>query len=134
MDYQESTGRFSEVLIGIVTALISLVFFGLIYLIVINATLSVVSVVGFFVLALIGYWFAQISYRLLLQKQRNNGGLISPIALKFWCVVFAISSVGFLIFAAFEKDINAMFSAAVILPACWFGWKLANKRKQRNGI
>ncbi|WP_100658831.1 hypothetical protein [Alteromonas flava] len=133
MDYQESTGRFSEVLLGIVTFLISLVFFGLIFLVASNASLSFASIGGSIVLALTGFWFAQLAYRLIFRKHRKTGGLISPFAIKFWCAIFGIFSIFFLIFAVFETDINAMVSAAVMLPACWYGWKLADKRQQRNG-
>lgn len=132
MDYQGSTGRFSEVIFGIITFLISLIFFGIIFLVATNASLSLGSIGGSIALGLTGFWFAQIAYRLTFRKHRKTGGLISPLAIKFWCVVFGIFSLVFMIFGFFEADINAVFSAAVMLPACWYGWKLAEKRQRRN--
>jgi amino acid permease len=132
-EYQESAGRFTEVLVGFVTSFISLIFMLLIALIVKEASLSIASVLGSFFLALLAYWFGQLSFRLIFNKPKPHGGLLSPIAIKVGCVVFGICSVLFLIFGIIEGELNAVLSAAVMLPACWYGWQLACKRQKRNG-
>lgn len=132
-EYQESAGRFTEILVGFVTSSISLIFVLLIALIVREASLSLASVLGSFFLALLAYWFGQLSLRLIFNKPKRHGGLLSPIAIKVSCVVFGICSVLFLMFGITEGEFNAVVSAAVMLPACWYGWQLANKRQKRNG-
>jgi membrane associated rhomboid family serine protease len=131
MNYQDSTGRSSEVMFGIITFFIALIFFALVLMIMTNASLSLASVGGSVVLAAIGGWFAQLSYRLVLHKPRTTGGLLSPFALKFWCVFFGVTSCGSLVFALITAKFDAAVGAAVMLPACWYGWKLADHR-QRN--
>lgn len=59
MDYQDPTGRSSELMFGIITFLIALVLFALVLMIMTNASLSLASVGGAVVLAAIGGWFAQ---------------------------------------------------------------------------
>ena len=133
MDYQANTGRLSEVLIGIVTTFISLIFFGLVFILFDNGKTSFAAAVGVLALSFLGLWFALLSYRLLFHKPKKYGGLISPLALKFWCVVFGLSSTVFLLFGILELNIKAVFSSIIMLPACWYGWQLANKRQRRNG-
>ena len=131
LDYHGSTTRFGEITIGLVTSAIALIFFLLVYMVFDNASLSFGSMVGTLVLSILGYWFATLSYRLLLNKPRSTGGLISPIAIKIWCLLFAIGAVAFFVISLFEESLEGIISAVTPLPACWFGWKLANKRQHQ---
>jgi hypothetical protein len=101
-EYQESAGRFTEVLVGFITGFISLIFLLLIGLIVKEASFSLASVLGSFFLALCAYWFGQLSFRLILNKPKPHGGLLSPIAIKVGCVVLGICSILFLFFGIME--------------------------------
>lgn len=134
MDYQANTGRFSEIIVGIVTTSISLIFFGLVLIIFVKGEASFAAAIGILASSSLGIWFALLSYRLLFHKPKKYGGLISPLALKFWCVVFGLFSSVFLLFGILELNTKAVFSSIIMLPACFYGWQLANKRQRRSGI
>jgi len=131
--YQEPVGRFTEISVGFVASFISLVFAFLIALIVREASLSFESVLGSFLLGLLAYWFGQLSFRLIFKKPNPHGSLLSPVAIKVGCVVIGICSVIFLIFGVVVGEFSAVLSAALALPACWYGWPLEDKREKRNG-
>lgn len=133
MDYQANTGRLSEVLVGIVTTFISLIFFGLVFFLFDNGEASFAAAVGVLALSFLGLWFALLSYRLLFHKPKKHGGLISPLALKFWCVVFGLFSLAFLLLGILELNTKVVFSSIIMIPACWYGWQLANKRERHSG-
>ncbi len=132
MHYQDSTGRCGEVMLGLVVLFISLVFFALVVMIVTKASLSLAAVGGAILLAAIGGWFAQLAYRLVLNKPRPSGGLLSPLALKFWCALFGVTSCANVVIFLIAAEFGTAVGAAMMLPVCWYGWKLANKRQQRN--
>ena len=132
MNYQDSTGRCGEVMLRLVVLFISLVFFALVAMIVTNASLSLAAVGGTILLAVIGGWFGQLAYRLVLNKPRPSGGLLSPLALKCWCAFFGLTSSATVVFTLIAAEFGAAVGAAMMLPACWYGWKLADKRQQRN--
>ncbi len=126
--YEEPAGRWLEVLIGLLVAFISLVFLGLVFLVISEASLSIASVIGSFILALCSYWFGQLSYRLVLNKKNKNGGLFSNWGLKFWCVFFGVGSVIVIIFCLISNSISMALGSLGMLIACTYGWKVANKR------
>lgn len=133
MDYEESAGRITEVLVGLVTGFVSLAFILLIVIIFKEASLSIASVLGSLFLLSLAYWFGQLSYRLIFNKPKRHGGLLSPIALKVGCFVFGVCSILFLIFGVVEREFNAVLNSVIMFSACWYGWQIATKRQRRNG-
>ena len=132
--YQDSAGRITEILVGIITTFICVVFVLLVIFILKEAPLSFPSVFGTLLLSVMVYWFGMLSYRLLLNKTRKKGGLLSPLALKVFCLIFGICSIAATIFALISGEFNAAISSAIMVPACFVGWKLAKKRQKGSGI
>jgi hypothetical protein len=124
----KTTGRATEVFVGILTGFAALVLFLLLLMLVTNVELSVASVVGATALALLFYWFAQLSYRLILNKPKRTGGLLSPFAIKFWCSSFGLVAVVSCVFAIANWDVNLFFSSLMGIGACVAGWRVAVKR------
>jgi len=127
--YEESAGRLMEVLVGLVVAFISLVFLGLVFLVISKASLSMEAAIGSFILALCSFWFGQLSYRLVLNKKNKNGGLFSSWSLKFWCVLFSISSTVLIIFGFTSGSFSTALGGLGMIIACTYGWKVSNRRK-----
>jgi hypothetical protein len=126
--YEEPVGRWLEVLVGLLVAFISLVFLGLVFLLISEASLSIATVIGGFILALCSYWFGQLSFRLVLNRKNSDGGLFSNGGLKFWCIFFGINSVIVIVFCLISNSILMVLGSLGMLVACIYGWKVANNR------
>jgi len=130
--YEESAGRGMEIIIGVLVLFVALIFGLLFVMLVTNANLHLSSLFGGLVLVFFTYWFGQIAYRLLFNKRRENGGLFSVGGLKFWCIFMTLGSICTAIFAAEFEQWSLLASSAVMVIACSYGWRVANKRKQLN--
>ena len=128
--YEESGGRLLEWLIGLAAIAVGLVFVGLIWILVSEASLSVASVLGGALLAFIGYWFLALAWRLFSGKKNEHGGLLSNSTIKVFSVILGIAGMGMFILGVLEKDYGLAVSGLLGIPAWWAGWKLASKRKQ----
>ena len=127
--YQESAGRGLEVIVGMVVMVIAIIFVILLFILATNASISLASLIGGLVLALIAYWFGQISVRLLFNLPRKNGGLFSIGGLKFWCVFLGLSSILTTILGVYIGQYFLSLASIVFVIACFSGWQLASKRK-----
>ena len=130
--YEESAGRGMEIIIGLLVSFVALIFCLLLTMLVTNASFNSSSLVGAIVLVFFIYWFGQITYRLLFNKPRQNGGLFGVGGLKFWCVFMSLSCVCTAIFAAQLELWGLLFSCITMLVACAYGWQVAKKREQKN--
>ncbi len=125
--FEEPPGRGFEIIIGLLVAFVALVFWGLLWLLITSASLSVGSVVGGLVLALTAGWFSQLAYRLILHKQRTDSGLFSPWALKFWVLFLGASSVALLVIGLSTSEYRMAMGAGGMLVACVAGWQIAQR-------
>ena len=126
--YQESPGRFLEIVFGLVTALISLIFFGLFLMLILNAGLKYVTVIGGSLLLLAVYWFALISIRLVLNKPNRYGGLFSVGGLKFLSAFIGLSSLIVAPLAMYMGHWGALIGCVCLSVGCYQGWQMAGRR------
>ena len=131
-NYEESAGRGMEIIVGLLVFFVALVFGLLLSMLLLNANLHLSSLVGGLVLIFFIYWFGQIAYRLLFNKPRKNGGIFSVGGLKFWCAFMSLSSICTAIFAAQFEQWSLLVSAVIMVIACSYGWRVANKRAEQN--
>jgi len=129
--YEQSSGRGMETVVGIVLFFIALVFAVLIYLIVSNATLGYASILGSITLGLCTFGFGKLGYRLVFNKPRKGGGLLSANALKFGCIFFGVSSIIMGLFSISQQDIASALSGVCMLVACLYGWQIAKNRSNK---
>ena len=126
--YQESPGRFLEIVFGLVTALISLIFFGLFLMLILNAGLKYVTFIGGSLLLLAVYWFALISIRLVLNKPNRYGGLFSVGGLKFLSAFIGLSSLIVAPLAMYMGHWGALIGCVCLSVGCYQGWQMARCR------
>ena len=126
--YEESAGRPLEVIVGIITFVIALVFLLLLVMLVTEASLGWPLLIGSVLLSLACYWFGLLSVRLILNKRNSQGGLLSVGGIKFWCVVLGCSSFGMLFIGISRNEVGTMLGALGMLIACYYGWGMASKR------
>ena len=127
--YQQSPGRFLEVIVGLITLAISLIFFGLLTILVKNSSFSYSALLGGAALVLCTYWFGAISIRLLLNRPQKNGGLFSIGGLKFWCIFLGVTSVATVLLATYLGHFGAAIGSIGLSIACYKGWKMALARE-----
>lgn len=126
--YQESPGRFLEIMVGLVTAFISLVFSGLFLMLVLNAGLKYVTFIGGALLLLAVYWFGLISVRLVLNKPNRHGGLFSIGGLKFLSGFVGLSSLIVAPLAMYMGHWGALIGCVCLSVGCYQGWQMAGRR------
>jgi hypothetical protein len=74
------------------------------------------------------YWFSQISYRLLFNKKRTNGGLLSVVELRIWCQFFGITSIIQCGWGIYRGQWWLVAAGAFMAFACLNGLRLATAR------
>ncbi|QPB84134.1 hypothetical protein CWC22_014485 [Pseudoalteromonas rubra] len=84
--YEQSSGRGIEVCVGLILLFIALVFAALIGVVFANSAFGSIAVLGSLALALCSWWFGKPGYRLVFNKPRKGGGLLSNHGLKMCCV------------------------------------------------
>jgi hypothetical protein len=82
-----------EIIVGLILIFVSIIFATLIWLVISNATLGYSPVLGSLALALCCYWFGKLGFRLVLNKPRKGGRLLSDNSLKLGCIFFGVSSI-----------------------------------------
>jgi len=117
-----------EIIVGIVLLFIALVFSALIILLFTKATWEYNSILVAAVLAFCAFGFGKLGYRLVFNKPRNNGGLLSNNGLKLGCIFFGVSSIIWCILSITKQDLGSGVSAISMLVACLYGWKIAKNR------
>ena len=127
--YEESAGRPLEIIVGIITLFIALIFFLLLVMLVSEASIGWSLLLGSAFLSLFCYWFVQLSFRLILNKRNSQGGLLSIGGIKFWCVILGVSSCGMFLMGIFLNQLSTIVSAAGMSIACYYGWAVASKRQ-----
>lgn len=130
-DEDRNAGRALEIIVGLLTALISLVLVALLAIWFTKAQLSGVAVVGCAILGVLLYWFGQLSYRLLFNKAKSSGGLLSPATIKFWCGLLGIGALCGCVFAIISGEFNVLLICVLNLGSCIVGWQVASKRQRR---
>lgn len=118
-----------EIFVGLILIFIALIFAALIWLVISNATFGYSPILGSFALALCSFWFGKLGYRLVLNKPRKGGGLLSNNGLKLGCIFFGISSILWGIFSIMQQEASSLLSALGMLVACLYGWQMAKKRQ-----
>jgi uncharacterized membrane protein YeaQ/YmgE (transglycosylase-associated protein family) len=126
--YQEPPGRFLEIIVGLVTAFISLIFFGLFLMLVSNAGLKYVIFIGSALLLLAVYWFGLISVRLVLNKPNKHGGLFSIGGLKFLSAFVGFSALTVAPLAMYMGHWGALIGCVCLSAGCYQGWQMAGRR------
>ncbi|WP_019603067.1 hypothetical protein [Teredinibacter turnerae] len=126
--YQEPSDRFLEVVVGLITILITLVFAGLFFMLVINAGPKYVTFIGGAVLLLAMYWFGLISVRLVLNKPNAHGGLFSIGGLKFLSMFVGVSALVVSPLTIYMGHWAALVGCICLSIGCYQGWHLASRR------
>jgi hypothetical protein len=127
--YQSRPGRFFEILVGLVTGFISLIFIGLFLLLILNAGLKYVTFIGGAILFLCAYWFVVITIRLLFNIPNKHGGLLSIGGLRFLCVFLGVSALPMGVLALYMGEWLVFGSCILFCVGCFKGWHLANVRR-----
>jgi hypothetical protein len=127
-----SPGRGFEITIGFLVAFAAIVFWWLLWVIGSSTPIALDSIIGISVMALVAAWISQISYRLLFNKRRKDGGLFSSWGLKGWLVLLGISSVGMVILGLTTSEYRMAVGAAGMFVACVAGWQVTKSRDQAN--
>jgi len=130
-DEDRNAGRALEIIVGLLTALISLVLVALLAIWFTKAQLSAAAVVGCAILGVLLYWFGQLSYRLLFNKAKSSGGLLSPATIKFWCGLLGIGALCGCVVAIISGEFNVLIICLLNLGSCIVGWQVASKRQRR---
>ncbi|WP_188151468.1 hypothetical protein [Teredinibacter waterburyi] len=126
--YQEPSGRFFEVLVGLVTTFIALVFGGLFFMLALNAGLKYITFIGGSLLLLATYWFGLISFRLVLNKPNKHGGLFSVGGLKFLSAFVGLSAFVVSPLALYMGHWGALMGCIFLSLGCYQGWQMAGRR------
>lgn len=126
--YQEPAGRFFEVVVGLVTTFIALVFGGLFLMLVLNAGIKYVTFIGGAFLLLATYWFGLISVRLVLNKPNKHGGLFSIGGLKFLSAFIGLSALVVSPLALYMGHWGALVGCICLSVGCYQGWQMAGRR------
>ncbi len=126
--YEKSSGRGLEIFVGIVLFLISLCFTALTVFILSKKIWGYSSILVVTLLALCSFGFGKLGFRLVFNKPRKNGGLLSDNGLKLGCIFFGVSSIIYCIVSVTKQDFVSALSALSMLVACLCGWQLAMKR------
>lgn len=129
---EQSAGRGMEICVGIIVLVIAIIFLGLVVLIVFDKMFGFSSALSSIALAFLSYWFGQLGYRLVMNKPRIGGGLLSPTMLKVGCGLFGISSILLGIISVSRGGIGSALSALVMLVACLYGWQVAKNRNNNH--
>lgn len=130
-DEDRNAGRALEITVGLITAFISIVIVALLTMLVAKATQSLAAVVGCAILGVLLYWFGQLSYRLLFNKAKPGGGLLSPATIKCWCGLLGIGALCGCVFAIISGEFNVLLICVLNLGSCIVGWQVASKRQRR---
>lgn len=83
------------------------------------------------VLAAVFYWFAQISYRLVFNKKRANGGLLSVVEVRIWCQFFGIAAIIQCGWGIYQGQLWQVGVGAFMAFACLNGLRIATSRAAR---
>ena len=126
--YQNPPGRFFEVLVGLVTTFIALVFGGLFLMLALNAGLKYVTLIGGAFLLLATYWFGLISFRLVLNKPNKKGGLFSVGGLRFLSAFIGLSALAVSPLALYMGHWGAVIGGICLSIGCYQGWQMAGRR------
>jgi len=126
--YQEPGGRFLEVIVGLVTAFITLVFGGLFLMLVQNGGLKYATFIGGALLLLATYWFGLISFRLVLNRPNKHGSLFSVGGLRFLSAFIGLSALVVLPLALYMGAWSAVVGCIGLSTGCYQGWKMSGRR------
>ena len=129
--YEQSSGRAMEVIVGFVLIFVSIIFAVLIWFVISNATIGYFPILGSLVLVLCSFWFGKLGYRLVLNKPRKDGGLLSVNGLKLGCIFFGVSSIFWGVFSINQQDLGSFLSAIGMLVACLYGWQIGKRRQRK---
>ena len=128
----DSPGRGFEIIIGALVAFAAALSWYVVWVIGSNVPKTLESVIGVIMMALVAAWFSLLGYRLLLQKRRQDGGLLSVWSLRFWLVVLAITSAAVAGLGVTTSDYRMAFGAAGFFIACVAGWRVAGSRARHS--
>jgi membrane associated rhomboid family serine protease len=129
--YEQSSGRGMEIVVGLISVFVAIIFAALIWLVISNATIGYSPILGSLVLALCSFWFGKLGYRLVLNKPRKGGGLLSDNGLKLGCMFFGVSSILWGVFSISQQNLGSFLSAIGMLVACLYGWQIAKRRQSK---
>ncbi len=99
-----------------------------------KTTFGYSSVLGSIILAICSFGFGKLGYRLLLNKPRKNGGLLSNNGLKLGCILFGESSILCVGISIMQHEFSLFITALGMLTACLYGWQMAKKRQINENI
>jgi hypothetical protein len=127
--YEQPAGRALEIVVGVITMVIALLFLLQFILLVMNAEIKYATFIGGVVLLLFTYWFGLVSYRLILNVPNGVRGLFSTGGLKFWCSFFGMSFFVLAFFALYMGHWYGVISCIGSSYGCYKGWCVASNRE-----
>lgn len=132
MDFREQPlGRGMEFFVGIVLLFFVLAFITLISFIALNGAWSYAKMSLIVAFGLLSFWLGKLGYRLVFNKPRKNGGLLSNKGLKFGSIFFGVSSISIIILFPTHHNIVSVLSAICMLVACLYGWQISKERSDK---
>lgn len=126
--YEQPSGRFLELVVGLTTSFVALIFIVLFVMLVRGAGLQYISVFGGCLLLLAAYWFGLISFRLLFNVPNKQGGLLSVGGLKFLCLFLGVSSIAVVPLSMYMGHWLAALGSVGLVVGCYKGWQMAGNR------
>jgi len=127
--FEQSAGRTTEIVVGLVTMLITLGFIALLCLLFLNIREVQPLLLGIALLGLPAFWFGRLSFRLLLNKANSQGGLLSATSLQFFSVLLGIASVVFIAVSIYTGEARAVIGSIGLGIGCYYGWFIGQKRR-----
>ena len=130
-DFHKSPGRPVEITVGCIAMLIALLFVLGLVLLLFKMRFEFTHFAVAATLVACVYWFAQLGYRLVFNKHRKDGGLLSVGELRFWCQFFGVVSVIECAVGIYQGKLVLVLAGALMAIACLFGLRIADARAAR---
>lgn len=126
--FQEPNKRYIEVIVGLITSCISILFVSLLVLFLVRANFDGEALLFELILGALSLWFGLLSYRLLMNKPTKDGGLLSSSGLKIWSIMFGISSIIGAVVSAYNENVLMTLNCIFMVAGCLYGVRIANNR------
>ena len=130
--FEQPNQRWLEVAVGLATLSISISFSCVLVFFLLKARTNYEAIAIEVALATIISWFSLISYRLLFNKPRQDGGLLCIASFKVWCSFIGVGSIIFFAVTAYNENVILALNSVFMTIACLYGIRIADKRQSKN--
>lgn len=127
--FEQSAGRTTEIVVGLITTLITLGFIVLLGLFFLNVREVKPFLIASLLLGLPAYWFGRLSFRLLCNKINAQGGLLSATSLQIFSIILGIASAILLIASIYSGELRTAVGSIGLGIGCYYGWFIGKKRR-----